>query len=75
MNYVLGSNKSYVVKEDQTVDVRDVTVGERFPQEVEIVEGLNDGEQVAMSNLNRLETGSKVRIAEPTPAAASAKED
>lgn len=76
VNYVLGANKSYVVKADQTVDVRDVTIGERFPQEVEIVEGLNDGEQVAMSNLNRLDAGAKVRIAPvETAGAAPAKED
>lgn len=76
VNYVLGTNKSYVVKPDQSVDVRDVTIGERFPQEVEIVEGLNDGEQVAMSNLNRLDAGAKVRIAPAeAPGAAPAKED
>jgi RND family efflux transporter MFP subunit len=76
VNYVLGTNKSYVVKQDQTVDVRDVTIGERFPQEVEIVEGLSDGEQVALSNLNRLDAGTKVRVAAPgEPNAAPAKED
>jgi RND family efflux transporter MFP subunit len=76
VNYVLGTNKSYVVKQDQTVDVRDVTIGERFPQEVEIVQGLNDGEQVALSNLNRLDAGTKVKVAAPgESSAAPAKED
>lgn len=74
VNYILGTNKAYVVKADRTVEVRDVKVGERFPQEVEIVEGVEDGEQVAVSNLNRLDTGARVTIASPQSASAG-KED
>ena len=62
LNYVLGSNKAYVVKPDQTIDVRDVKVGDRFPQEVEILEGLEEGEVVALSALGRLDSGVKVSI-------------
>lgn len=62
VNYVLGSNKAYVVKADNTIDVRDVKLGDRFPQEVEILEGVNEGETVAVSGLNRLDMGAKVRI-------------
>ncbi len=62
LNYVLGSNKAYVVKPDGTIDMRDVKVGERFPQEVEILEGVEDGETVAVSALNRLDDGQKVTI-------------
>jgi RND family efflux transporter MFP subunit len=62
LNYVLGTNKAYVIKADQTIEVRDVTVGDRFPEEVEIVEGIEDGEKVAMGPLNRLDTGSVVRV-------------
>jgi RND family efflux transporter MFP subunit len=69
LNYVLGTNKAYVIKDDQTIDVRDVTVGDRFPDEVEIVEGVEDGERVAMGPLNRLEPGMHVRVAEGHPAA------
>ena len=43
VNYVLGSNKAYVVKSDGTVEVRDVTVGDRFPEEVELTEGVAEG--------------------------------
>lgn len=74
VNYVLGTNKAYVVKADDTVEVRDVRIGERFPQEIEIVEGVREGERVALSNLNRLDSGSKVRIA-PAESASNAKED
>jgi RND family efflux transporter MFP subunit len=68
VNYVFGSNKAYVVAGD-TVDARDVKVGDRFEQEIEILEGLEDGEQVATTQVNRLDTGTKVTIqtgAEPS---------
>ena len=54
--------KAYVVKADNTIDVRDVKLGDRFPQQVEILEGVEDGESVALSSLTRLDAGSKVRI-------------
>lgn len=63
LNYVLGTNKAYVVKDDDTVQVRDVKLGDRFAQEVEIIEGVDVGERVAVGGLNRLEDGAKVAIA------------
>jgi len=62
VNYVLGSNKAYVVKADNTIDVRDVKLGDRFPLEVEILEGVTEGETVAVSGLSRLDMGAKVRV-------------
>ncbi len=61
VNYVLGSNKAYVVK-DGTVEAREVKVGDRFEEQIEILEGLKDDEQVATTQLNRLDTGVKVRV-------------
>jgi RND family efflux transporter MFP subunit len=61
INYVLGSNKAYVI-EDGTVEARDVKLGDRFENDVEITEGLKEGDQIATSNLSRLDTGLKVRI-------------
>lgn len=60
LNYVLGSNKAYVVKGD-TVDAREVKIGDRFPGEVEVLEGVEEGENVAVTGLNRLDTGVKVQ--------------
>lgn len=60
--YVLGSNKTYVVK-GGTVEAREVKLGDRFEQDVEILEGVEEGEQVAVTQLNRLDTGTKVTIA------------
>jgi len=64
LNYVLGTNKAYVIAPDRTVHVRDVKLGDRFAQEVEILEGVEEGERVAVGGLNRLEEGAKVAVAE-----------
>lgn len=64
LNYVLGTNKAYVIGDDQTIQVRDVLVGDRFPDEVEVVEGVKDGERVAIGPLNRLDSGATVRVAD-----------
>jgi multidrug efflux pump subunit AcrA (membrane-fusion protein) len=61
VNYVLGSNKAYVVKGD-AIEAREVKLGDRFEEEVEIVSGLEEGEQVATTQVTRLDTGVKVKI-------------
>ncbi|HOQ46289.1 MAG TPA: efflux RND transporter periplasmic adaptor subunit [Bryobacteraceae bacterium] len=63
VNYVLGSYKAYVVK-DGTVEARDVKLGDRFGSDVEIDEGLKDGELVAITQVQRLDTGTRVRVAD-----------
>ncbi|MCX6596104.1 MAG: efflux RND transporter periplasmic adaptor subunit [Acidobacteria bacterium] len=65
VNYILGSNKAYIIK-DGTIEAREVKLGDRFEQEVEILEGVEDGESVATSQLPRLDNGVKVSIA-PAP--------
>jgi RND family efflux transporter MFP subunit len=62
VNYVLGSYKAYVVA-GETVQAREVKLGDRFEDQVEIVTGVQQGEQVAVTQVQRLDTGSKVRIA------------
>ncbi|HSB16125.1 MAG TPA: efflux RND transporter periplasmic adaptor subunit [Bryobacteraceae bacterium] len=62
INYVFGLNKAYVVS-GGVVEARDVKLGDRYGQEVEITEGLEDGEMVATSQVARLDTGVKVRLA------------
>ncbi|MBM3813912.1 MAG: efflux RND transporter periplasmic adaptor subunit [Acidimicrobiia bacterium] len=61
VSYVLGSNKAFVV-EDGSIEAREVKIGDRFDEQVEILEGLQSGETVATSQLNRLDTGVKVRV-------------
>jgi RND family efflux transporter MFP subunit len=67
LNYVLGSYKAYVVK-DNTIEAREVKLGDRFDQDVEILEGLNEGETIATTQVARLDTGTQVRVATGAPA-------
>ncbi len=64
--YIMGSNKAFVVKEG-VVDSRDVKMGDRFETDVEILEGVADGEEVAMTQLSKLDTGVKVRVNNDPP--------
>ncbi len=61
VSYSLGTNKAFVVR-DGVIQAREVTLGDRFEKEVEIMEGVEEGEQVAITQLNRLDTGVRVRI-------------
>jgi RND family efflux transporter MFP subunit len=69
VNYVFGSNKVYVVK-NNVVEARDVKLGDQYDQDVEILEGLREGEQLATTEINRLDTGTKVRVS-PTERASN----
>lgn len=62
INYVFGLNKAYAVS-GGVVEARDVKLGDRYGQDVEVTEGLKDGEMVATSQVARLDTGVKVRVA------------
>jgi len=52
----------YIVKDDNTVDARAVTVGARVDQEVVIEKGLEQGEKVVTEGTLRLVPGSRIRI-------------
>lgn len=66
VNYTLGSNKAYVVA-NGVVEAREVKLGDRFEGAIEIIEGVKPGEEVAVTNLARLDTGSRVRIETGAP--------
>jgi len=55
-----GLEKVYVIEENGQVSERIVTLGLRNDKEVEILKGINSGEQVAITNLARLKTGTIV---------------
>jgi RND family efflux transporter MFP subunit len=71
--YVFGSNKAYVVK-GGVVEARDVKLGDRIEDQVEILEGVEAGEEVATSALQRLDNGVKVQIA-PNAVSSADKSD
>lgn len=52
----------YVVKPDQSVEARPVTVGVTEANDVSIDKGLNVGEQVVVDGADRLRDGSKVEL-------------
>jgi RND family efflux transporter MFP subunit len=72
INYVLGANKAFVIRSG-VVDARDVKLGDRFDQDVEILEGLKEGEMVATTQLARLDTGTRVEVADEPPARADTR--
>ena len=69
--YVMGANKAFVVK-DGVVESREVKMGDRFETDVEILEGVSDGEEVALTQQAKLDTGVKVRVNNNPPTKESA---
>jgi RND family efflux transporter MFP subunit len=65
--YVLGTNKAFVVKSG-VIEAREVKVGDRFEEDVEILEGLEQGELIATTQVTRLDTGVKVEVGTTKPA-------
>lgn len=61
--YAYGTNKAFVV-EGGKASARELKLGERVGGEVEVVEGLRPDEQVAVSELDRLDNGTPVQILE-----------
>lgn len=62
LNYVFGANKLYVVRNEK-IDAREVKLGDRFGDDIEIADGVKDGEEIATSQINKLENGTRVQVA------------
>ena len=52
----------YVIRDSDTVDLRPVTVGERFSGMVEIREGVNAGDVVVTEGYQKIGPGSRVQV-------------
>ena len=52
----------YVVRDDQTAEMRPVTVGPRVDQDIVIEKGLGPGETVVVDGQLRLAHGSRVQV-------------
>ncbi len=63
----------YVVKQDQTVEVRPVAVGPSAGGETAITTGLAPGEQVVTDGVDKLRAGAAVKIRPPESTAAADK--
>ncbi len=58
----------FVVKPDSTVAVQPVEIGQDDGRTAEITRGLDDGAQVVVNGMSRLQHGSAVAVAAPRPA-------
>jgi membrane fusion protein (multidrug efflux system) len=56
----------YVVREDQTVEQREVKLGARDVGWVEIVDGLSPGETIVVDGLLNLRDGASVQVEQAT---------
>jgi membrane fusion protein, multidrug efflux system len=52
----------YVVKQDNTIEMREVTIGATEGDQVEVTKGLNPGEQVVTEGADKLRQGMKVSL-------------
>jgi len=62
ITYVFGANKAYILRNGNTVEAKEVKIGDRFDSDVEILEGVQEGDLLATSQLARLDTGVKVAV-------------
>jgi multidrug efflux system membrane fusion protein len=63
----------YVVKPDNTAELRPVKLGQRQGQDVVVTEGLAANERVVLAGQLLVRPGSKVRVAQDAPAPANAE--
>jgi RND family efflux transporter MFP subunit len=70
VTYLFGANKAFVVTSANTIESRDLKLGDRFDEDVEILEGLEAGEMVATTQLTRLDAGTRVVTAREVSSAA-----
>jgi multidrug efflux system membrane fusion protein len=56
----------YVVKPDQTVEVRQVTTGTMEGSDAAVESGLSAGDQVVIDGVDKLQAGSKVQLPGPS---------
>ncbi|GBG58138.1 lipoprotein [Sporomusaceae bacterium FL31] len=57
-----GKNYLFVINDRQQVEQRLVQTGQRSDDSVEILSGIRDGEQVAVTNISRLKPDMKVEV-------------
>jgi multidrug efflux pump subunit AcrA (membrane-fusion protein) len=63
MQYRYGVNRVFVVK-DGRLSARELKVGDRSGDRIEIIGGVESGERVSMTDVDKLTDGMKVKVAE-----------
>lgn len=69
-----NSTFAYIVKQDQTIQMRPIATGSSDADLTEIVKGVNPGEQLVTEGADKLRDGVKVVVRKPGTAAAGAQE-
>ncbi len=60
LQYRYGVNRVFVVSGDQT-SAKEVKVGERFGDRIEVLSGVNVGDTIVAADVDRLSDGAKVK--------------
>ena len=63
VQYRFGVSRAFVVK-GNTLTLRELKLGDRHGERVEIADGLKQGESIALTDIDNLVDGMKVRVAE-----------
>jgi RND family efflux transporter MFP subunit len=64
LQYRYGVNRAFVVNGDHLA-ARELKVGDRIGDRIEVLAGVSAGDQIALTDVDRLSDGVKVRIAKP----------
>ena len=59
-----GQKSVFVIKDDNTVESRIVTLGRYFDNQYEILSGLSEGDRVVVKGHASLKVGDKVEVAQ-----------
>jgi multidrug efflux system membrane fusion protein len=65
----------FVVRPDNTAELRPVVLGQRQGEAVVVSKGVEDGERVIVTGQLTVQPGAKVRIATPAPAGSGSNQD
>ena len=57
-----GTSRAYVIRPDQTVEIRTVKTGLMNDSYIEVTDGLSEGDVIATTNLARLKDGTAVTV-------------
>ena len=64
LQYRYGVNRAFVVNGDHLA-ARELKIGDRIGDRIEVLAGVSAGDQIALTDVDRLSDGVKVRVTKP----------